>query len=169
MHLFDYLKHLIAARSLFSRKAFSSGREEKRGRAKGDYFSKIITFIAELAINVSCPRVYPCTATYISHHNSHIAYSYCKGVHSLPMHIFVCGLWQQEGEPIVWFSSYHHSQPMLWHLSADVPISFVVAPTSWENLYIRVKLRFGLSILCNPEPRTGQIHLHLISTLLTTS
>ena len=48
MHLFDYLKHLIAARSLFSRKAFSSGREEKRGRAKGDYFSEIITFIAEL-------------------------------------------------------------------------------------------------------------------------
>ena len=57
MHLFDYLKHLIAARSLFLRKAFSSGREEKRGRAKGDYFSEIITFIAELAINVSCPRV----------------------------------------------------------------------------------------------------------------
>ena len=26
----------------------SSGREEKRGRAKGDYFSEIITFIAEL-------------------------------------------------------------------------------------------------------------------------
>ena len=48
MHLFAYLKHLIAARSLFSRKAFSSGREEKRGRAKGDYFSEIITFIAEL-------------------------------------------------------------------------------------------------------------------------
>ena len=50
MHLFDYLKHLIAARSLFSRKAFSSGREEKRGRAKGDYFSEMITFIAELQI-----------------------------------------------------------------------------------------------------------------------
>ena len=48
MHLFAYLKHIIAARSLFSRKAFSSGREEKRGRAKGDYFSEIITFIAEL-------------------------------------------------------------------------------------------------------------------------
>ena len=48
MHLFDYLKHLIAARSLFSRKAFSSRREEKRGRAKGDYFPEIITFITEL-------------------------------------------------------------------------------------------------------------------------
>ena len=44
-------------------------------------------------------------------------------------------------------------------LSADVPISFVVAPTSWENLYIRVRLRFELSIRCNQEPRIGQIHL----------
>ena len=52
MHLFAYLKHLIAARSLFSRKAFSSGREEKRYRAKGDYFSEIITFIAELQNNL---------------------------------------------------------------------------------------------------------------------
>ena len=60
MHLFDYLKHLIAARSLFSRKAFSSGREEKRGRAKGDYFSEIITFIAELQSKVKnlCSLLY---------------------------------------------------------------------------------------------------------------